>query len=53
MITKGYVIINSETKKAYAQREDFLDAVDVAVRKVNGLVITRADWEKMKKEKAK
>lgn len=53
MITKGYVVINSETKKAYAQREEFLDAVDVAVRKVNGQVITREDYEKMKKENAK
>lgn len=50
MITKAYVIINSETKKPYAQRDEFLDAVEVAKRKINGLVITRLDYETMKKE---
>lgn len=52
MITKGYVIINSETKQAYAQRDEFLDAIEVAIHKINGQVITRADYEKLKKERS-
>lgn len=51
MITKGYVIINSETGKPYAQRDEFIEAIDVAVRKINGRVITRADYEKMQQGK--
>lgn len=46
---KQYIIINSETKRGYAERETFMEAVEVAKRKVNGQVITRKDWEAMKK----
>nr|DAI62584.1 MAG TPA: hypothetical protein [Caudoviricetes sp.] len=46
---KQYIIINSETKRGYAERETFMEAVEVAKRKVNGQVITRKDWESMKK----
>lgn len=48
MIKKQYIVINSETKVAYAQRDTFMDAVDVAKRKTNGIVITRSDWENLK-----
>ncbi|WNA13835.1 hypothetical protein [Enterococcus phage vB_Efa_VP14] len=46
---KQYIIINSETKRGYAERKTFMEAVEVAKRKVNGQVITRKDWEAMKK----
>jgi len=42
-------IRNGETKRGYAERETFMEAVEVAKRKVNGQVITRKDWEAMKK----
>uniref|UniRef100_A0AAU8EK45 Uncharacterized protein n=1 Tax=Enterococcus phage vB_EfaS_SZ1 TaxID=3161157 RepID=A0AAU8EK45_9CAUD len=44
---KQYIIINKETKKAYAQRDTFMEAVEVAKRKINGFVMTRTDWEAM------
>lgn len=48
MIKKPYIIINSLTRKAYAQRDTFAEALEVATRKINGLIVTRKDWENMK-----
>ena len=50
MIKKAWVIINSETRKPYAQRDTFPEAVEVANRKVNGLIIPREHWLKIKEE---
>lgn len=50
MITKDWVIINRETKMPYAQRDTFIQACEVANRKVNGQVITREDWLKIKED---
>ena len=45
-----YYIINKETKKAYAKREHFADAVEVANRKINGYIVSQKDWDNMKKD---
>lgn len=50
MILKDYIIINSETKKAYAQTDSFPKAVEIANRKINGLIIVKQDWLNIKKE---
>lgn len=50
MIKKDWVIINRETRQAYAQRDTFPEAVEVANRKVNAIIIPREHWLKIKEE---
>lgn len=48
-----YYIVNSETKVTYAKRETFTEAVNVAKRKVNGIIMTQTDWSNMRANQAK
>lgn len=52
MIKKDWIVISTETKLAYAQRDTFVEACEVAMGKRNGQVITREDYEKLKKERS-